>query len=156
MTDKLDKAALRLELRKLYDDSPEAFEQIIEQLQGMAVADATMGPDPNGIGPFEGTAAYLDWVLPPIKIVRGKPAKLEDRGLALLLSEYRCRDGSREDFIDEAQRRRWSNGYTMGYVNIEEHLKAAEKREKCDADFAELVERFTAQSAWLLSLPSFP
>ena len=72
MTDKLDKAALRLELRKLYDDSPEAFEQIIEQLQGMAVADATMGPDPNGIGPFEGTAAYLDWVLPPIKIVRGK------------------------------------------------------------------------------------
>ena len=50
MKNKLDKATLRLKLRKLYDDSPEAFEQIIEQLQGMAVADATMGPDPNGIG----------------------------------------------------------------------------------------------------------
>ena len=52
MKDKLDKATLRLKLRKLYDDSPEEFEQIVEQLQGMAVADATMGPDPNGIRPW--------------------------------------------------------------------------------------------------------
>ena len=49
MKDKLDKATLRLKLRKLHDDSPEEFERIVEQLQGMAVAKATMGPDPNGI-----------------------------------------------------------------------------------------------------------
>ena len=72
-----------------------------------------------------------------------KPAKLEDRSLAVLLAEYRCRDGSREDFIDQTQRRLFSNGYSFGRINVEEHLKAAEKREKSDADFAELVESFT-------------
>jgi hypothetical protein len=117
----------------------------------MAVAEATMGPGPNGLV-FERTADYLNWVLPPVKIVRGKPAKLGYFALADLLSDYRCRDGSREDFIDEAQGRLWSNGYTSGYINIEEHLKAAEKTEKSDADFADLVERLT--KAWLLSRPS--
>jgi hypothetical protein len=122
MTDKLDKAALRLELRKLYDDSPEAFEQIIEQLQGMAVADATMGPDPTASAHSK-EYAYLDRVLPPIKIVRGKPAKRGPR--PALPSEYR-RFTVVEKFYCEAQRCRWGNGYTMGYINIE-HLKAAEK-----------------------------
>jgi hypothetical protein len=153
MTDKLDKATLGLKLRQLYDDSPEAFEDIIGQLLKMASADATLGP---GDIPMEGVADYLNWVLPPVKIVRGKPVKLDDLSLALLLSRYRCRDGGREEFIDEEQGRLWGNGYTLGTVNIEEHLKAAEKREKSDAVFAEIVASFTSQGAWLRSLPNFP
>jgi hypothetical protein len=143
MKDKLDKATLRLELRKLYDDSPEEFERIVKQLQVMAVANAINGPiftDPNGI-PMERTADYLNLVLPSVKIVRGKPVKLGDVSQACLLVKYRSRDGSREDFLDQASGLSFSNGYWTGKISVEDHLKAAEKKEKCDPDFAAFVSK---------------
>jgi hypothetical protein len=56
-----------------------------------------------------------------------------------------------EIFIDEAQRRRWGNGYTSGYINIEEHLKAAER--KIDADFAGLSTFMASRRLLSLLLP---
>jgi hypothetical protein len=154
MTDKLSEASLRLKLRRLYDDSPKAFEDIIGQLQRMAVVYA--GRD-SGYMPKDKVASCPVWVLPPVKIVRGKPAKLSDGHLARLLAEYKLRDGTREDFIYQTQRRQFGNGYSYGRINVEEHLKSAEKREKSDADFAQCValfmEMFADEPRWGTSLP---
>jgi hypothetical protein len=136
-------AVLKLELRKLYDRYPAEFEYTISYIERMAVHEATRAPNPAP-DLEDTTAARLNWVLPPVKIVRGKAARLSEVSLAMLLAEYRCREGSREDFIDQMRACAFSNGYSWGRINVEDHLKAAEKREKGDASFASHVVALTS------------
>jgi hypothetical protein len=139
-----DLALLKLELRKLYDRYPTEFEYIIRYIERMAAHDAPRLPDPAHASEAASIAARLNWVLPPVKIVRGKPMRLNDITLATLLAEYRCREGSRAAFISDMSACAFTNGYSWGRINIEDHLKAAEKKEKGDANFASHVATLTS------------
>jgi hypothetical protein len=144
-----DLAELKIKLRKLYNRYPAEFEQIVEQLERMAIAAATLPPDPDNDFLPDETAARLNWVLPPIDFVRGKPAKVWYGALIGLLVDYRyarANGVSREEFLHQTAEGRWlSNSYSSFRLTnadtVAGYLKMAEKKAKGDADFATLVEK---------------
>jgi hypothetical protein len=127
-----DRHAVKLGLRKLYDDYPEAFEFYVQGLQ-------TFKED------------WPEHILPPPFLVRGK-GKIPDWVLAELLTKYRTRpDGETRPafaeriagegfkFDDDYVYGEWSNDHT-----VTAHLKDAQTRAKADPDFASTVERCIA------------
>ena len=120
--------AVMLELRKLYDRYPKAFESSVRSLQL-----------------FE--EKWREVILPPADLVRGKPT-IPEWIFAFLLTQYRVRPPgeTREDFIERMSKdgltfngaytaTEWTNSFTVAA-----HLKAAEKMEKDKPDFAGGVE----------------
>jgi hypothetical protein len=122
-----ERHTVALELRKLYDRYPKAFEFYVSLLQ---------------------LENWREVILPPVDLVRGKPV-IPDWIFASLLTQYRTRPSgeSREAFIA----RMADSGLWLGgtYIRTEwddthtvtAQLKAAEKRAKVDADFAANVGR---------------
>ena len=75
---------LSLKLRRLANLYPKEFEEIIGRFEKMA---ATY--DANDENEFlHTTADRIDWVLPPVEFMRGKPQKVGDFQLSVLLADY--------------------------------------------------------------------
>ena len=133
-----DRRAVKIELRKLYDRYPKAFEDSVRSLQTYFVFCQTFGLSEE---------KWREVILPPADLVRGKPT-IPEWIFAMLLTQYRVRPPgeTREDFIERMVKdgltfngaytaTEWTNSSTVAA-----HLKAAEKMEKDKPDFAAGVE----------------
>jgi hypothetical protein len=129
MTDFQDPNVIQVKrvLRKLYDKYPVAFEWFIDVLRRSGES----------------------WrrQLPPMETGNGdKPLQVNRELLAILLADYRNRQGSRESFLDDLADGgcRYGNPYFVGKWKtagaIREHLKRAEQLADEDPAFNAEVE----------------
>jgi hypothetical protein len=149
--------ALKIELRKLYERHPKEFERVLEEIDALRHSYPLGDDDPFFSKHFSETAARIDWVLPPIDFVRGKPSKVSWISLARLLIEYRywqAHGVSRDTFCADMAETQFelSNGYRITRLvsegNVADYLKAAEKKERADRDFASLVNTMVKYLFW--------